>query len=435
MTAISGRMCKRYDMNYNEALDYLNNTSWYAEEPGLDRISELLDRLGRPQEKLRFIHIAGTNGKGSCAAMIASIMKCCGYKTGLFTSPYLFRFNERMQINGKQIDNDILSGIATVVRASAEGMEKKPTAFELMTACALKWFAEQGCDIAVLEAGMGGIYDATNVIECPEASVIMNIGLDHTKVLGETVEEIAGNKAGIIKKGCSCVVYEQIPSVEEVFRSRCEEMSAPLRIAAFSEINSEFDSIEGQVFTYKGVPYALPLLGKNQLKNAAVVLETVEVLREKGWRLEQSEVEHGLYSVSWPGRFEIVSDEPCFVVDGGHNPQCAQTVVENLDNYFAGVPRVFLTGLLSDKDFKSVLRILAPAGDEFICITPPSPRALPASELATELESLGKTASAAESIEDGIAVAIESARRLGGIVCATGSLYSVGKIREYFNLT
>lgn len=421
-------------MDYKEALDYINATAWYAGEPGLHRIDTLLEKLGSPQNGLKFVHIAGTNGKGSCAAMLSSIMKACGYRTGLYTSPYLFRFNERMQINGKQIEDDALAGVASRVKAAADTIEERPTAFELMTACGMLWFKEENCDIVILETGLGGRFDATNIISAPELSVIMNIGLDHTAVLGSTVEEIAEEKAGIIKPGCPCVLYEQSESVTEIIRRRCKEGASELGIPSFSEISVEFDSLEGQVFTYKGVPYALPLLGGHQRKNAATVIEAVNILRNRGWKLEQSEVEHGLYSVNWPGRFELVSEEPFFIVDGGHNPQCAKAVAENLVSYFPDCPRVLLMGVLKDKDYISQLEILAPVADEFICVTPPSPRALPAGELAKVLEKYGKKVSVCESVPDAVDLARETASELNGMVCAVGSLYNVGEIRACFNL-
>lgn len=396
-------------------------------------MTELLRRLGDPQNRLRFVHIAGTNGKGSCAAMLASVLKAAGYKTGLFTSPYLSRFNERMQINGKEIENDVLAEIVTRVRVPAEAMEDHPTEFELMTAAAMLWYAEEGCDIVVLETGLGGRFDATNVIASPEAAVIMNIGLDHTKILGDTAEAIAGEKAGIVKPGSLCVLYQQSESVTKVIRQRCEEVGAALRIADFSAILPEFDSLEGQVFSYKGEAYAIPLLGAHQRKNAAVVVETVEALRGRGWKLPHEDVEHGLYAVSWPARFELVSEEPYFVVDGGHNPQCAQTVAENLKNYFPGCRRVLLIGVLADKNYKSLSEILAPEADAFVCVTPNSDRALPAPELAEELRRFGKPVTVCGSIREGVSAAIDAAGR-DGMVCAVGSLYMAGEIRACFNL-
>ena len=418
-------------MDYKEALAYINGVEFFGSKPGLTRIRELLERLGDPQKKLRFIHIAGTNGKGSCAAMTASILKAAGYKTGLYTSPYLYRFNERMQINGRQIEDDALAEIVSRVRPAAEAMADHPTEFELMTAAALLWYAQETCDVVALEVGLGGRFDATNIIDAPEAAVIMNIGLDHTAVLGDTLEQIAFEKAGILKPGTDAVLFEQGEEATGVVRRRCEELGVPLHIADFSQLVSEFDSLYGQSFTYRGQPYALPLLGAHQLKNAAVVLELVEVLREKGWKLEQGDVEHGLYAVSWPGRFELVSDEPYFVVDGGHNPQCAETVRDNLLHYFPDKRRILLLGVLRDKDYPGLTAILDAAADEYVCITPASARALPAEELAEHLKRYGKPVTVCGSIRDGVT---EALRRSDGdsVVCAVGSLYSVGEIRACF---
>ena len=418
-------------MDYKEALAYINGVAFFGSKPGLTRIRELLEKLDNPQTGLKFVHIAGTNGKGSCAAMTASVLKAAKYKTGLYTSPYLYRFNERMQINGKEIPDDVLAELVGRVKPIAEAMEDHPTEFELMTAVALLWYQQEKCDIVVLEVGLGGRFDATNIIDAPEAAVIMNIGLDHTAILGDTVEQIAFEKAGIIKKGCDVVLFQQSEGVTEVVRRRCEEEGATLHIPDLSQIHSEFDSLYGQSFTYKGEAYALPLLGAHQLKNAAVVLELAEVLRARGWKLEQSDVEHGLYAVSWPGRFELLSDEPLFVVDGGHNPQCAQTVADGLRRYFPDKRRILLLGILRDKDYAEVTDILDPVADEYICITPSSERALPAEELAEHLKRYGKPVTACDSIKDGVSAALDRSDG-DSVVCAVGSLYSVGEIRACF---
>lgn len=421
-------------MTYKEALDYIHSVERFGSRPGLSRITELLEKLGEPHKGMKFVHIAGTNGKGSCAAMCASVLKTSGYKTGLYTSPYIFRFNERMQINGKQIEDEELVGVVEQVKSAAETMEDHPTEFELMTAAAMLWYKQEKCDIVVLEVGLGGRFDATNIIDAPEVAVIMNIGLDHVTVLGDTVEQIAFEKAGIIKPGCDVVLYQQDEGVCDVIRRRCEEENAALHIVDFAAIKPEFDSLMGQSFKYKEEIYALPLLGSHQLKNAAVVLETVEVLRERGWKLDQSDVEHGIYAVSWPGRFELINDEPEFIVDGGHNPQCAQTVKENLLHYFPGVHRVLLVGVLKDKDFESLADILDEAADEYVCISPNNPRALPVEDLAASLEKFGKKVSICDSIEDGVETAMDRAASANGMVCAVGSLYSVGDIRAYFGM-
>ena len=420
-------------MDYQEALRYIDGVRWYGSKPGLERITALLDKLGRPQDRLRCIHIAGTNGKGSCAAMTASVLRAAGYRVALFTSPYLFRFNERMQINGEPIDDAVLAALVTELQPVADAFEDHPTEFELMTAAALLWFAREGCEVAVLEVGLGGRLDATNVIPCPEAAVLMNIGLDHTAVLGGTVEQIAAEKAGIVKRGGDVVLYPQAESVEAVVRARCEALGARLRTADFTQIAPEFDSLEGQVFTYRGVPYALPLLGAHQLRNAAVVLELVALLREKGWRLPQDAVEHGLYAVSWPARFELVHEEPAFIVDGGHNPQCAEAVAAALRQYFPREKRVLLLGILADKDYPRVLDILAPVADAWVCVRPNSERALSAEALGAALEQYGKPVTVCASIPAGVSAALEQAGQ-DGMVCAVGSLYMAGEVRAEFGL-
>lgn len=422
-------------MDYKQALEYIDGVAWFGSRPGLSRVEELLHQLGDPQNKLKFVHIAGTNGKGSCASMLASVLKTAGYKTGLFTSPYLYRFNERMKINGEEIENDVLADIVTRVSIPADRMEDHPTEFELMTAAAMLWYAETDCDIVVLEVGLGGRFDATNIIPCPEAAVIMNIGLDHTKILGDTVEKIAAEKAGIIKPGCDCVLYQQQQSVEDVVRDRCDKCGAELHVADFSQIECEVEDMEEQIFTYRDEEYNIPLLGEHQLKNAAVVIETVSVLRARGWDIPQKAVFKGLGAVNWPARFEIVSDEPYFVVDGGHNPQCALTVVENLDVYFPKClyERVLLIGVLADKDYEELTNILNEAADEYVCVTPNSDRALPAEELAEDLKRFGKPVTACGIIEEGVRIARERAGT-DNVVCAVGSLYMAGEIRACFNL-
>ncbi len=420
-------------MDYREALAYIDGVSWLGSRPGLARVTALLEKLGDPQKELKFVHIAGTNGKGSCAAMTASVLRAAGYRTGLFTSPYLFRFNERMQINGEPIADETLAALVTEIRPIADAMADHPTEFELMTAVALLWYRRERCDIVVLEVGLGGRLDATNVIGAPEAAVIMNIGLDHTAILGDTVEKIAAEKAGILKPGCDVALYQQSAAVEAVVREKCAEAGAKLHIADFSQLVPAFDSLEGQVFSYRGVPYAIPLLGEHQLKNAAVVLEIVEILRARGWELPQDTVEHGLYAVSWPARFELVRAEPPFVVDGGHNPQCAETVAANLKRYFPGLRHVLLVGVLADKDYPALFDILDTAADAYVCVTPDSARALPAEKLAGYLARYGKPVTVCGDISAGVEAASAAAGE-DGAVCAVGSLYMAGAVRACFGL-
>ena len=420
-------------MDRREALAYLDGAQWFGAEPSLRRIRELLSQLGDPQKGLRFIHIAGTNGKGSCAAMLSSVLRAAGYRTGLYTSPYLYRFSERMQINGEEIGDEALVRCVEAVREKAEKMAEHPTEFELMTAAALLWFLQEKCEIVVLEAGLGGRFDATNAIDAPECSGIMNIGLDHTAVLGDSPEKIAAEKAGIIKRGVPCVAYAQRESVLDVFRARCEELSAPFTVPDFSAIGTEFDSLEGQVFSYRGREYALSLLGAHQRRNAAVVIEAVGRLRDRGWTISQDALEHGLYAAMWPGRFELCRDDPAFIVDGGHNPQCAEAVCESLLHYFPDTRRVLLLGVLRDKDAAAMAAILDRAADEYVCTAPESERALGAAELADVLRPYGKEVAVCESISDAVYTAREHAGQ-DGMVCATGSIYLAGSVRYELGL-
>ena len=259
-------------MDYKQALEYINGVSWLGSKPGLERITELLARLGNPQAALRFVHVAGTNGKGSISAMLASVLKKAKLTVGLYTSPYVNRFNERMQINCKPIEDSEVAQLVEEIKLHADAMDDHPTEFEMMTAVAFLWFSRRKCDIVVLEVGLGGRLDATNVISCPDCCVITNIGLDHTAVLGSTLEKIACEKAGIIKEGCSVVMYQQFSEVMEVIRDVCYELNAELTVPDFDDISPELNSRDGQVFSYGGEAYAVPLLGEHQLKNAATVL-------------------------------------------------------------------------------------------------------------------------------------------------------------------
>lgn len=421
-------------MDYKAALEYINGVSWLGSKPGLERVRVLLTGLGNPEKKLKFVHVAGTNGKGSICAYLASVLQKAGYKTGLFTSPYIARFNERMKINGREIGNTELADIVEQVKPVAEAMDDHPTEFEMMTAAALLWFSERGCDIVVLEVGLGGRLDATNIIPCPECAVIANIGLDHTAILGETLEEIAAEKAGIVKTGAQVVMYQQQGEIMRTVRDICDERGAELTVPDFDDISVEFDTREGQVFSYKGENYAIALLGEHQLYNAVCAIETVEILRRRGWEIEHEALEAGLYATSWPARFEIVEAEPWFVVDGGHNPQCALALSDALKRYFPDEKRVLLLGVLKDKDYNGIIEILAPLFDAFVTVTPNSERALSAEELGAALEKYGKRVSVIGDVSNGVREALDIAEELGAMVCAAGSLYICGEVRACFCL-
>lgn len=419
-------------MTAEEAINFIHEKVWQGTKPGLERTQTLLSKLGDPQKRLEFIHIAGTNGKGSTAAMLASILQSAGLRTGLYTSPYIADFGERMRIDGVPITGAELARLTERCAPLALQMADRPTEFELVTAIAMAFFADNGCQVVVLETGMGGRLDSTNVIDAPLCAVITNIGLDHTRELGDTVEKIAAEKAGIIKAHCPTVVYELPENINAVLAARCRETGSALTRADFGAIRPISDSRTGQLFSYKGFEaLRLPLLGAHQLKNAAVALETVEVLRAQGLVLSDDAVRQGLQHTIWPARFEIIAEKPYFVIDGGHNPQCAETVAENLLRYFPDMKRVILFGVLADKDFMGQAGILNTAADAFVTLTPPNPRALSASALAKQLAVFEKPVLVGTSIEDAIGKALALAGE-DGLVCSVGSLYSAGPVRAYF---
>ena len=412
-----------------QAVEYIHSFSWLGSRPGLERTRQLLSAMGNPEEKLHFVHIVGTNGKGSTAAMLASVLTAAGYRTGLYTSPYIHHFEERMTVDGEEIGGEELAEITQWVGTLADQMEEHPTEFELVTCVALEFYRRRGCDIVVLEAGMGGRLDSTNVIPAPQAVVITNIGLDHTAQLGNTVEAIAGEKAAVIKDGCPVILYEQSDGVTQVVEKVCQAHGSPLTIARAQSVELERESPEGQWWNWKGESLFVPLLGDNQRHNGAVVLHTLEAIAPN-YPVSAQALREGLARVRWPGRFEVLSRNPWFVVDGGHNPQCAATVAENLTRYFPGKGPVLLMGVLEDKDRAGLCELVAPLAQAFVTITPPSPRALAAETLAHELTAYGKPAYAAASIPQGVERAMELAGE-DGLVCALGSLYSVGEIRTY----
>lgn len=416
-------------MDYRSALKYIEGVSWLGSRPGLERISALLERLGRPQDALKFVHVAGTNGKGSVCALLRHTLSAAGYRTGLYISPHLSRMNERMSVDGADVSDAAFAEAVGELAQAAQGMDEPCTEFELCTALALHWFRKERCDIVVLETGLGGRLDATNAIGVPECAVITNIGLDHTGVLGSTVELIAAEKAGIFKGG-RAAAYDLPESVRAVLREKAAATGTSLRFADFGELRPIEDSLDGQRFAYRGAEYRLGLLGEHQLRNAATALEAIEQLRAAGWGIPAYAVQRGFERAVWPARFERVLREPDFIIDGGHNPQCLNATVSALERYYPGTRRVLLFGALADKDWQDMARLLIPAADEFVCATPGSPRALDAGTLAAFLKGEGCKAEAFGTIEAACRAARERSAP-DGMACCLGSLYMAGAAREF----
>ena len=411
-----------------QAVELIHQRAWVGQKPGLERIRRLLGKLGNPQNQLKFVHIAGSNGKGSTAAMLSSVLTAAGLKTGLYTSPHLWRFHERFQADGLPIPGEDLADIATQVLEAAED----ETEFELMTAIGMVWFLRAGCEIVVLETGLGGRLDSTNIISAPEAAVITHIGLEHTEILGDTLEKIAAEKAGIIKEGCDTVLYAQGQEVRAVVERVCREQGVPLWMTAAPQVLSA--GLEGQTFSYgdRG-PYHIALLGEYQVHNAAVVLETVGVLRRRGWEIPEEAVLRGLDRAKWPGRMELAWYSPNIILDGGHNPQCMEALGRALRELYPEKKIIFLTGVLADKDWRAMMEELLPLAKEFYTITPDSPRAMPAGELAAYLEKRGVRAVPCETVWDGLDQAL-AASGPQDVICACGSLYMIGEVRHLIGL-
>ena len=419
-------------MNYQKSLEYIHSVSWKGSVPGLSRISALLDLMGHPEKNFKVVHVTGTNGKGSTCAMIASVLNKAGYKTGLFTSPYLIDFCERIMVGDRKIGKQTLADIAGYVRFFADKLDEadKPTEFELITAIGFEYFSRRGCDIVVCEVGMGGEFDATNVIPSPEVAVITNIGLDHTKILGDTIEKIAATKSGIIKPGCDAVLYKSTDSVEAVVRERCEKVGANLHVVDFSGIEVSTDELDGQVFSCAGFRnIGIHLLGEHQRKNACVAIEVLKVLRKRGYNISDEIIRRGLRSTFWHGRFEVVRHSPTVILDGGHNPQCIGTLVESVRKYLRGRELIILTGVLADKDYEHMYSEMSEYASEFITVTPGNPRALGARELAKYLEGFGKQVTPCNSIDEGVRLAYDHVKeKPDNVIVCYGSLYMLGDV-------
>lgn len=418
-------------MTYEEAIEYIHGVSWTFCKPGLERISELCERLGNPQEKLKFIHVAGTNGKGSFCSMLESVLRRAGYKTGLYTSPYIKEFGERMRVMGENIENSVLADITARVRPIADSMTDKPTEFELITAIAFQYFYEAGCEVVVLEAGMGGRLDSTNVIRNPLLSVITGIALDHTDYLGDTVEKIAAEKAGIIKDSAPVLYGGEDDSAREVIREVAYSRGSEFFDVDYSEIKNLDSTLDGSRFDFKShTDVKIKLLGLYQPKNASLVLSAVDVLRARGMDIPEDAVKSGLLSACWPARFEIINENPLIIFDGAHNPQGISSAVESLRHYFGGGVYV-LTGVLRDKDYKFIAKKLSEVARRAFTMTPDNKRALSAEEYARELSAVGVSALPSPDIKTAFLAARKAAEADGVPLVCLGSLYTYCDVIKY----
>ncbi|MBE6729894.1 MAG: bifunctional folylpolyglutamate synthase/dihydrofolate synthase [Ruminococcaceae bacterium] len=415
-------------MTYDEALLYIHSVSNFFCKPGLERIKELCSMMGNPHEKLKFVHVAGTNGKGSFCAMLASILKESGYIVGLYTSPYILKFNERIAINGVMIDDNSLARLTENVKQFADRMTDKPTEFELITAIAFKYFAEKNCDIVVLECGLGGRYDATNIINSTILSVITGVSIDHTNFLGNTIKEIAGEKAGIIKKNTPCLYCSKNSEADEVITNYAVLNNSQLFTVDDNPEVIKFD-FDGTVFNYKNYKNLfIKLLGSYQPINAINVINAVEILMDSGYTIGDKAIKDGLKNTVWHARFEKLLTNPLFIADGAHNPQGIDAAVDTVKKYFGDKKVTIITGVMRDKDYCYIAKKLTEISDDIICVTPSNPRALPAKKYSEIFLKSGVKCKATENINEAVKAAIVDSIKTNRPIISLGSLYMYGEI-------
>ena len=414
-------------MNYTEARLYLDESSKYGSVLGLENMRELLKRLGNPQDALRFIHIAGTNGKGSVLAYLSTILSGAGYRTGQYSSPTLFAYRERIQVDGVYIEKEALARLVTRIAAAVEQMHAEgagtPTEFEIETALAFLYFREKRCDIVVLETGLGGAQDATNIIRTPVLEVITSISMDHMAQLGDTLEQIARQKAGIIKPHTLVACAAQPPEATRVIEEVCAANHSPCRMVDEAQLSDICYGYKAQTFSYRNWKQVrIRLAGSYQISNAALALEAVESLREAGFRLSDEQVLQGLFNTCWRGRFTLLREHPAVIMDGAHNPGAARELRRSLETYFSGKKLYYIFGMFRDKDYQTVIEVTAPLAEHIITVqTPGSARALPAEELKQAVERVNPSVEAAASIQQ----AVEKSLRLAGsadVIVIFGSL-------------
>ncbi len=429
-------------MNYQEALSYINDKDKYGSRLGLESISRLLELLGNPHKGLKYLHVAGTNGKGSVSSYLANCLKTAGYKTGLYTSPYLERFNERIQINGVDIPDKALADITNKVKEAADKMVDEgmlhPTTFEIVTALGFMYFNQEKCDYVVLEVGLGGRYDSTNVIDTPLASIITTLDYDHTEILGNTIAEIAYQKGGIIKKNGITVSYPQEDEAIKVLEDLTREMDGEFYLDPADSIVIKSETEFGSTFDFRFGDEELKdikisMLGEYQIYNASLAITTLLVLRSKGLiKISNEELYNGLINTKWKGRLEVLKRNPTFLIDGAHNTQGITHLARAL-KLFKYNRLILGVGILKDKDYTHMVDLLGPLADVAVVTEVRMPRKLDAEALADEFKRHVSEIYVEKDIKKAIQKTIELANE-DDLIVFGGSLYLIGEVRTIFNL-
>lgn len=425
-------------MNYEEAREYLDQVSKGGSILGLDNMRELLKRLENPQDSLKFVHISGTNGKGSVLAYVSTVFKEAGYRTGRYISPTLFSYREKIQVNESFIGREDLARLTEEVKKAAEEMQNSgkgfPTIFEIETALAFLYFAEQKCDIVILETGLGGALDATNVIKTSVMEVITSISMDHMEFLGDTLGKIALQKAGIIKPHTSVVSAVQDMEAMEVIRDVCRKKECVFDTVDQEQIKDISYGYEGQSFSYKDWKnIKISLMGSYQIKNAALALEAIEALRKLGYELNDKAVYQGMKTAVWKGRFTVISKEPFIIMDGAHNQAAAEELVRSLKLYYPGKKFYYIFGMFRDKDYHQVIRLTAPLAEHIVTVeTPENPRALPAEELKKAVAEVNPSVEAAGNLRMAVNRVMEQIDK-DAVIVIFGSLSFLGEAEMAVN--
>lgn len=420
------------DAQYAQTLRYIHSLERFGVKPGLSRIEALCRALGDPQKHLRFIHVAGTNGKGSTSTMLANICKQAGYKTGLYVSPYVLDFRERMQINGEMIPKERLVQVVDRVREAAETLpdDDRATEFELITAAAFLYYSEENCDVVVLETGLGGRLDATNIIDCPLVNVIVSISLDHTAVLGDTLTAIAGEKCGTLKSGGVCVTYPcQMPEAMDVIRRTAAEKDVTLLVPDADGILIEREDIRGTDAVIDGLQVHVPMLGRHMVYNASAVVTAARALNGRGLSVSDAHIRGGIAQSVMPARMQIVREHPLVLLDGGHNEGCALALRDAVQRFLPDRRIVGICGLMADKAYETYLSVVAPLFDSIVTVRPDNPRALSAAELCAAARPYCADCTAAQSFADAAQIALEKAGS-DGVIAVCGSFYMICDLQK-----
>lgn len=419
-------------MNYEQALQYIHSVSGVFCKPGLERITALCEKLGNPQNGLKFIHVAGTNGKGSVCAMLDSILRHAGYKTGIYTSPYIMNFNERMRVDGQNISDGELIELTEMIQPIADAMEEKPTEFELITAIGFAYFRRHNCDVVILEVGLGGRLDSTNLIQDPLLSIITGIDLDHTNFLGNTIQKIAAEKAGIIKEGRPCLYGGSSTAAGRIISMTASQRHAPLSSVDHRKFNLRSMTLDGTFFDFGEYEnLKLSLLGVHQLTNVQTVMTALEILAREGLEVSEKAIREGLLAVRWPARFEKLSASPLIIYDGAHNPQGVRALVHSLETYFPDEKFNILSGVMADKDYGEMVELLKSITESAVVVTTPdNPRALQANEYASVFSSYQIPVTPYDNLRRAVYAALDNCQKNGLPLICLGSLYLYKPLTE-----